>query len=102
VLREFVFAKSTPSKQKQKEAAKLLWRMALGTRRLAKLKLNTKPQKQASIAAVLADFVGEKLNQIMACIQQLPRLLTRAAIRQEIEAECRKKERQIDFCSFDI
>jgi hypothetical protein len=37
------------------------------------------------IADVLADF-GTQLNQVMACIQQLPRPLTRAAIREEIEA----------------
>jgi hypothetical protein len=60
---------------------------------------STEAQKQASIADVicgvrvrtaLADF-GMQLNQVMVCIQQLPRPLTRAAIREEIEAGIKRE-----------
>jgi hypothetical protein len=54
------------------------------------LRTSTEAQKQASIADVLADF-GTQLNQVMACIQQLPRPLTRAATREEIEAGIKRE-----------
>jgi hypothetical protein len=50
---------------------------------------STAAQKQASIADVLADF-GTQLTQVMACIQQPHRPLTRAVIREETEAGIKK------------
>jgi hypothetical protein len=74
VLRPVVFAKCQ-IRRKSPQAARSSSELALSSTEAGR-----------SIADVLADF-GTQLKQVMACIQQLPRPLTRAAaIREEIEA----------------